>query len=745
MKSDISRQTFDPKKHYSQVIMQQGRVQLDADWNEQQAIILHRAETATRDIIGPNGAPATGGGFRIQLLPGDRDFLIQPGRIYVDGILCELEEGSSVGVQKIQGNDRVVVDHWIVDSRAWNVGQWVELLDQNGQQIRYYQIRDVDANERILTLHTDQDNYPHLTTADRGRVRSLRRVLTYTSQPNYPAPPYTKKYPAGWRALELDGQSLLLVYLDVWQRDITVFQDVSLREVALNGADTTTRLQTLWQVKILPIALPGDLNNLIAAEKPLLEEVAKPEEASHTHTSRGRETSPANRRTQAQQQLNQLEGEIMNRLQTYTCDYPYPEWDTLLSPSTGTLNVITHDPAFPQRPGYQGHENQLYRVEVHTGTDSSNPTFKWARNNASILASGKIKDKNEADTVIIQSAGQGGVLQFKKGQYVEVVSDEAELNGQQPADLKGITRIVQDQITLDSGLPLEDGGENTTLTLRLWDGQGDISSDGPIALPGTGGIKLQFSNGTYKSSDYWLIPARIATQEVEWPHDEDPNNPLPQLPWGNQHHYTRLARVRWYESRLSTHPRETYDCRKRFVPLPAVVEAMHITGINWNNDTTNPRRILRNGLQITLDAEPDQRHARAMAEDALVVTLEAHIPGGAEGIFILDGDSQIRGNSISWHWNWVEKEGIVVRLFKDIDRLGNRVFGTSRSFLRVRVRLKGHVIWHTANGRPVYLDGQAFAMPGGDRGDGRQRLHLQFPSGNGVRASDFESWFYIRE
>ena len=38
MKGDFSRITFDPKKHYSRVLMQQGRVQLDADWNEQAAI-----------------------------------------------------------------------------------------------------------------------------------------------------------------------------------------------------------------------------------------------------------------------------------------------------------------------------------------------------------------------------------------------------------------------------------------------------------------------------------------------------------------------------------------------------------------------------------------------------------------------------------------------------------------------------------------------------------------------------------
>ena len=32
---DFTRTTFDPTHHYSGVRMQQGRVQLDADWNEQ--------------------------------------------------------------------------------------------------------------------------------------------------------------------------------------------------------------------------------------------------------------------------------------------------------------------------------------------------------------------------------------------------------------------------------------------------------------------------------------------------------------------------------------------------------------------------------------------------------------------------------------------------------------------------------------------------------------------------------------
>ena len=67
MKGDFSRQTFDPTKHYNGVLMQQGRVQLDADWNEQQAIHRYRTETATYDIIGYSGAPAQNPGFEITL------------------------------------------------------------------------------------------------------------------------------------------------------------------------------------------------------------------------------------------------------------------------------------------------------------------------------------------------------------------------------------------------------------------------------------------------------------------------------------------------------------------------------------------------------------------------------------------------------------------------------------------------------------------------------------------------------
>ena len=63
------------------------------------------------------------------------------------------------------------------------------------------------------------------------------------------------------------------------------------------------------------------------------------------------------------------------------------------------------------------------------------------------------------------------------------------------------------------------------------------------------------------------------------------------------------------------------------------------------------------------------------------------------------------------------------------------------SFL-LRVTLKGHVIWSQAGNRPRFLDGQAFGRPVVDANN-QAHTALIFPSGDGARASDFESWLYI--
>ena len=89
MKEDISRSTFRNTNHYRKVRMQQGRVQVDADWNEQFDIQSHYDRTVLQDVIGKNGTSIKNDGFRITL--NKHSFTIGKGNYYVDGWIAENE------------------------------------------------------------------------------------------------------------------------------------------------------------------------------------------------------------------------------------------------------------------------------------------------------------------------------------------------------------------------------------------------------------------------------------------------------------------------------------------------------------------------------------------------------------------------------------------------------------------------------------------------------------------------------
>lgn len=98
MEADFSRWTFDPTKYFARVLRQQGRVALDADWNEQAAILLHAVERLTRHVIGEHGAPRGEDGFRIGK-PAQGDFAIGAGVYYAGGVACEMRKPASYRTQ----------------------------------------------------------------------------------------------------------------------------------------------------------------------------------------------------------------------------------------------------------------------------------------------------------------------------------------------------------------------------------------------------------------------------------------------------------------------------------------------------------------------------------------------------------------------------------------------------------------------------------------------------------------------
>src|SRR5215211_2667714 len=172
-KGDYTRFTHKPFKHYTGVLKQQGRVDLDAESIEADEIAAHIRQTQTQDVIGLCGVPETGGGFGIsstqpRLTHGgiDADLMkdvvltISPGRGYVDGILCE-SEAAFVPISKVLTDSgtqvhRAKVPTLIVDGRELQRGQWVEISAVGFLvQPKLARITAVDVGNRTLEFDVD--------------------------------------------------------------------------------------------------------------------------------------------------------------------------------------------------------------------------------------------------------------------------------------------------------------------------------------------------------------------------------------------------------------------------------------------------------------------------------------------------------------------------------------------------------------------------------------------------------------
>lgn len=457
MKGDFTRDTFDPTKYFSRVLMQQGRVQLDADWNEQTSILLHYLRTLAKDILGPHAGPASDMGF---------DIITQD--------MVETALVSKLNAIESDANRKQILEEQVKKGNAV-IGPG-----------RYYV-------QGILV-----ENY---------------RGILYTEQPGYPFNDETKL-----EALQ-KLKSGFLVYLDVWERHVTNVEDDAIREVALGGPDTCTRAQVVWQVKVL--LQPAGTN-------------------------------------------------------VFNCDAV----KTLLPMGTGKLRArarIDKPPTelctIPPESRYRGAENHLYRVEIHqVDTSTGGATFKWSRENGSVTFPVR---SLAGTTVTLEHLGRDKCLGLAPGNWVEVV-DDAIAFGETAGLLARVETVDRDEFTVTlkwpngvTNLPAytEADAEAKHALLRRWDHAGDPTKFGGALqiveqnatqagwINLEDGVQIWFAiGGTYKAGDYWMIPARTATGDVEWPDElqgdgtpklDSDGNPIPaaQAAKGPRHYYAPLVLV----------------------------------------------------------------------------------------------------------------------------------------------------------------------------------------------------------
>lgn len=499
MKGDFSRLTFDVTKHFSRVLMQQGRVQLDADWNEQTAILLHYLQTLAKDLIGEHGGPRDNLGFGIKKIDNVPDFQIGNGRYYASGILAE-NESLEFPITVANGNpkDKLKLSSLTINGVKFKEGQYLEVYEStepNSSGI--VKITGVDLEKLELTVDPPITNSPGMA----------RRIITYKTQDDFLL--------LDKETLEKD--SVYLVYLDLWERHITYIEDDSIQEVALGETDTASRAKLVWQVKITDKQPngSGELKNVtLDGENGWRDWVYK--EGENRWSDWKKQWQPANRG------LLKARAKHERKKDDSPC---------ITSPESS----------------FRGAENQLYRVEIHQGGKAekgdNSATFKWSRDNGSIATGVKL---NGTELTVNDSR------RLCSGQWVELINDGQELRGE-PGTLVKIKKIDCDLVSLETdtrptpvmALPKD---EVWPTKARLWE------SDQITILESNGntdkdwhklenGIQIQFQPSTsanhYRTGDYWLIPARVATGDVEWPGEEGKPEALP--PHGIEHHYAPLA------------------------------------------------------------------------------------------------------------------------------------------------------------------------------------------------------------
>lgn len=539
MAGDFSRRSTYNPRGYASVLMQQGRVQLDADWNEQSALLEHRINAETRDTVGACGTPEGKGGFRLELTPAGDDFFINPGRYYANGLLCEINPEwvdvtlSQTGLTYIAA----AATTWL-DGRPLKTGDWVELGSPAKQKFQRARVGTI-AQDGTFGLDSSVAAYQSLPGL------RFRRVLTYLTQPFYPWPdpsPGIDSPPTSPLSSPLQDEGVqladgeYLAYLEAWQREVDALEDPHIREVALGGPDTSERLQAVWQVRLAHVS--DTAGSPPQPKGPCAAESAADESAWNDITSAAATTGLMNARS--------------------------------VPPTQDTNPCI-----LPPSAGFQGLENQLYRIEIFRAASTrAGATIVWSRDNATVETSIVSVDAVNTNVITVSDLGKDDLHSFGIGDWVEISDRDGELQGA-PRFLAQIVAPAPDPstnaITLSSAVPnpggINDPGQNV-FRLRRWDmtGSGVTSGGIPIVagwMPIEAGVQVSFDEGTYAPRAFWMVPARTATADVEWPPFQSPNtNPVPQPPVGEIHAFCKLAQLSVVYGSVTV-----YDLRVQFASL----------------------------------------------------------------------------------------------------------------------------------------------------------------------------------
>ena len=352
------------------------------------------------------------------------------------------------------------------------------------------------------------------------------------------------------------GERQDMVYLEVWQQNVSAVEDEELFETALGGPDTTTRRRTMCRVKLAKYVGTGYCAEAWDKFKAAIEAY--------------------------------LGGQIRENHAL--------ESDADLTVGYET-NGNNEDICSPSAiAGYLGAENQSIRVQL---TDKDH--FIWGFDNGSPLYRVNLEDAaSTRNTIKLLTEPKDQAHWPKAGQIVEIIPWSAVLeNGEKlaeeldPGHFSTFTGSYDPDtsiVTLTTSLPKFFGEQwekrsdvnklrkthfgtedldniHGYFFMRVWDRGADQNSDPELAITnkpvilGATGLNVIITGDYRLPGDHWIIAAR--------PHTPDQVHPwqleVSRGTEGYQRFYAPLGIIRWNDPDTGDHV--IYDCRRTFRPL----------------------------------------------------------------------------------------------------------------------------------------------------------------------------------
>jgi len=341
------------------------------------------------------------------------------------------------------------------------------------------------------------------------------------------------------------GSDNFVAYIECWERHLCAVQRPALREIALGGPDTASRAQIVWQVRVATVEWVQEQTEQL--KKALVERIkVVDKKEADALTEQQKNVLPALTKDLSDEiaKPKPKEADVCAKSQA---------WFDALAAAPPRLRAMAKRDASDNEACsispdsiYRGRENQLYRVEIHEGgtlAGDVKPTFKWSRENGSVLfavQSGKSIVVAGPDggsvvtlTIPLETLGHDRRTGLCVSDWVEVTSESFELEALAPplGQVKRIDRtrrsVEVEMVKVKSTFDFD-----TCTLLRRWDQTEHLDANGTVVVaevtgtnawtPLERGVQIQFQpGGVYRTGDYWLIPARVASGDVLWPQGAD--------------------------------------------------------------------------------------------------------------------------------------------------------------------------------------------------------------------------------